>query len=234
MSTKKTDAHSNTTGHAKPRVKAPQVHASSSPLWNHNSLESASQNSQWYDSISTVASLPPLRSPLWRETFPAKGFALVFDPLTNLLLVLQAHRIITQAIITGGRVFGRAFGEAYRHAQQSSAYQRAQAKAGGSAGGMGGAGSMTTQEACQILNVKEPSPTAESLEEVHSRFKRLFDANDPEKGGSFYLQSKILRARERLEADLRPKMEQAELDAEVQAGWKPNLYKEKPKEPPKL
>lgn len=181
-----------------------------------------------------MASLPPLISPLWRETFPAKGFALVFDALTNLLLVLQAHRIITQAIITGGRVFGRAFGEAYRHAQQSSAYQRAQAKAGGSAGGVGGAGSMTTQEACQILNVKEPSPTAESLEEVHSRFKRLFDANDPEKGGSFYLQSKILRARERLEADLRPKMEQAELDAEVQAGWKPNLYKEKPKEPPKL
>ncbi|TLS23942.1 hypothetical protein PpBr36_08743 [Pyricularia pennisetigena] len=149
-------------------------------------------------------------------------------------LTAAAHRIITQAIITGGRVFGRAFGEAYRHAQQSSAYQRAQAKAGGTAAGIGGAGSMTTQEACQILNVKEPSPTPEDLEEVHSRFKRLFDANDPEKGGSFYLQSKILRARERLEADLRPKMEQAELDAEVKAGWKPNLYKEKPKEPPKL
>lgn len=93
---------------------------------------------------------------------------------------------------------------------------------------------MTTQEACQILNVKEPNPTPEDLEEVRSRFKKLFDVNDPEKGGSFYLQSKILRARERLEADLRPKMEQAELDAEIQGGWKPDLYNEKPKEPPKL
>ncbi len=36
------------------------------------------------------------------------------------------------------------------------------------------------------------------MEEVMDRFKRLFDANDPNKGGSFYLQSKILRARERL------------------------------------
>lgn len=34
------------------------------------------------------------------------------------------------------------------------------------------------------------------------RFKKLFDQNDPNKGGSFYLQSKILRARERIEAEV--------------------------------
>lgn len=59
------------------------------------------------------------------------------------------------------------------------------------------------------------------------RFKRLFDNNDPKKGGSFYLQSKILRARERIEAEVRPHMEKAEQEAEVKEGWNPKLYKDK-------
>jgi hypothetical protein len=33
---------------------------------------------------------------------------------------------------------------------------------------------------------------------AHQRFEKLFTANDVEKGGSFYLQSKIVRARESL------------------------------------
>lgn len=39
------------------------------------------------------------------------------------------------------------------------------------------------------------------MDDVMERFKRLFDQNDPKKGGSFYLQSKILRARERIELE---------------------------------
>lgn len=35
------------------------------------------------------------------------------------------------------------------------------------------------------------------------RYTKLFDANDPKKGGSFYLQSKIYRAREALETELK-------------------------------
>jgi len=35
------------------------------------------------------------------------------------------------------------------------------------------------------------------------RFKQLYDVNEPGKGGSFYLQSKILRAKERIESEVR-------------------------------
>ena len=34
------------------------------------------------------------------------------------------------------------------------------------------------------------------------RYTKLFEANDPKKGGSFYLQSKIYRAKEALDTEL--------------------------------
>lgn len=40
------------------------------------------------------------------------------------------------------------------------------------------------------------------MDDVLSRYKTMFDANDPSKGGSFYIQSKVLRAKERLEMEL--------------------------------
>lgn len=87
---------------------------------------------------------------------------------------------------------------------------------------------MTLDEACRILNVKPPANgKVENAEEIFERFKKLFDANDPQKGGSFYLQSKVLRARERLEAEIKPTVEKAEQEAEVKAGWKPKVYKDR-------
>ena len=59
------------------------------------------------------------------------------------------------------------------------------------------------------------------------RFKRLFDSNDPKKGGSFYLQSKILRARERIELEVRQAAEKAERETELREGWKPKLFKDR-------
>lgn len=56
------------------------------------------------------------------------------------------------------------------------------------------------------------------------RFKKLFDVNDPNKGGSFYLQSKVLRARERIEMEVRQAAETAEREAELKQGWKPKVY----------
>lgn len=67
----------------------------------------------------------------------------------------------------------------------------------------------------------------EKPEQVMERFKKLFDANDPQKGGSFYLQSKVLRARERIEAEIKPIQEKMEQEAEVKKGWKPNVYKDR-------
>jgi hypothetical protein len=37
---------------------------------------------------------------------------------------------------------------------------------------------------------------------LFQKYERLFELNDPGKGGSFYLQSKVVRAREALELEL--------------------------------
>ena len=144
-----------------------------------------------------------------------------------LTLMSQAHRIITKVVITGTRVVGRAFAEAYKQASASSQYAKAQAK-----NNPGGASKLVTngltlEEACKILNVKPPQNGKANLEDVTERFKKLFDVNDPKKGGSFYLQSKILRARERIEAEVRQAEEKSSRDAELKEGWKPKVYKDR-------
>lgn len=65
------------------------------------------------------------------------------------------------------------------------------------------------------------------MENVMDRFKKLFDLNDPKRGGSFYLQSKVLRARERIEMEVRTAEQAAEREAELKEGWNPKLYKDK-------
>lgn len=131
--------------------------------------------------------------------------------------------------MVGSRVVGRAFTEAYKQAQASSNYARAQAKMNPNGAGARASitSGMTLDEACRILNVKPPQGGQANMEEVLERFKKLFDANDPQKGGSFYLQSKVLRARERIEAEVRPVAEKAAQEAEVKEGWKPKVYKDR-------
>ena len=63
------------------------------------------------------------------------------------------------------------------------------------------------------------------METMVDRFKKLFDNNEPKKGGSFYLQSKILRARERIELEVRNAEESAEREQELKEGWNPKVYK---------
>jgi len=59
-------------------------------------------------------------------------------------------------------------------------------------------GKMKLEEARSVLNVKpEASP-----DEVAERFQYLFNINDHSKGGSFYLQSKIYRAKQCLDQHL--------------------------------
>jgi len=87
-------------------------------------------------------------------------------------------------------------------------------------------GGLTLDEACKILNVSPPKGGEANLGNVHEHFKRLFDLNDPKKGGSFYLQSKVLRARERIEMEVRQRAAEAERQAELREGWKPRLFRE--------
>ena len=65
------------------------------------------------------------------------------------------------------------------------------------------------------------------MDAVTERFKKLFDINDPKKGGSFYLQSKVLRARERIELEVREAEMASERESELKEGWKPKVYKDR-------
>ena len=114
------------------------------------------------------------------------------------------------------------------HPHPNAAFQKFaaanQANGTGSAS-LSGSG-LTLDEACKILNVSPPKAGEANLAQVHERFKRLFDMNDPKKGGSFYLQSKVLRARERIELEVRERQALAEREEEIRTGWKPKLYRD--------
>jgi mitochondrial import inner membrane translocase subunit TIM16 len=73
-------------------------------------------------------------------------------------------------------------------------------------------------------NIAEKEKELEkNMEAMMDRFKRLFDANEIEKGGSFYLQSKIFRARQRIEREVAMEMEKLERErekGEIAKGWR--------------
>ncbi|OWK07115.1 hypothetical protein Celaphus_00016891 [Cervus elaphus hippelaphus] len=58
--------------------------------------------------------------------------------------------------------------------------------------------SLSLREAQQILSISKLSP-----KEIQKSYEHLFKVNDRSVGGSFYLQSKVVRAKERLEEELR-------------------------------
>ncbi|XP_064886952.1 mitochondrial import inner membrane translocase subunit TIM16 isoform X2 [Columba livia] len=69
---------------------------------------------------------------------------------------------------------------------------------------------ISLQEAQQILNVSNLNP-----EEIQKNYEHLFKVNDKSVGGSFYLQSKVVRAKERLDEELR-----IQAKDEKEKGWK--------------
>lgn len=56
---------------------------------------------------------------------------------------------------------------------------------------------ISLEEAQQILNISKLDP-----EEAQKQFDHLFNMNEKSKGGSFYLQSKVFRAKERIDHEL--------------------------------
>ncbi|KAG9099244.1 hypothetical protein FS749_001751 [Ceratobasidium sp. UAMH 11750] len=140
---------------------------------------------------------------------------------------MSSPRALVQIVVVGAQILGKAFLEAGRQAARNARH-RPPGAVEGEAAGLGNATSgsatdratrehkMTVDEAQLILNVK---PDA-SLEEIVKRYELLFKQNSPpappEKAGatagsapkktaiptwSHYLQSKVVRARERLEAE---------------------------------
>lgn len=109
-------------------------------------------------------------------------------------------KYLVQIIILGGQAVGRAFAKALK--QEIQASQEAARRAGGGQQGQNRAAAnaktgMTLEEAKQILNIEEMKP-----DEIQKKFEHLFAVNEKAKGGSFYLQSKVFRAKERIDQEL--------------------------------
>jgi import inner membrane translocase subunit TIM16 len=154
---------------------------------------------------------------------------MVRTPSAQSQLTAQAHRIITAVFVTGSRIVGRAFVEAYRQANASQKYAASAAGAGAGGARTVRADGLTIQEALKILDVPAPAKETkvQDMERVIERFQKLFDTNDPKKGGSFYLQSKILRARQRIEDEVRAAEEVRER-AKSKSWTAPKMYKSPP------
>ncbi|GIL59230.1 hypothetical protein Vafri_13914 [Volvox africanus] len=108
----------------------------------------------------------------------------------------MAARVLAQVLVAGATVLFRAasqaWGQALVNAQKSGVASEA-AQAGATAARK--TGQMALQEAHMILGVDPNAPWGD----VVKRFKHLFDVN--EKHGSFYLQSKVYRAKECIEEE---------------------------------
>ncbi|KAN0134030.1 Pam16 domain containing protein [Lactarius tabidus] len=143
---------------------------------------------------------------------------------------MSAPKIIIQILVTGAQIFGKALLEAGRQAAKNAKHRPQGAV---DAAGVGNAttGSvtdkmtrehrMTLDEAHLILNAKH----GDKLEHILRNYEHLFKANAsaeaPPKTGSnarsmatprhsHYLQSKVVRARERIEAELKIAAEETE------------------------
>ncbi|EZA55698.1 hypothetical protein DMN91_002235 [Ooceraea biroi] len=111
-------------------------------------------------------------------------------------------KYLIQIIVMGTQVVGKAFARALR--QEIAASQEAARRAGGGRQGAQHAAAntrsgLTLDEALRILNVERP----DQKELIEQNYKYLMEANDRSKGGSFYLQSKVVRAKERIDDELR-------------------------------
>uniref|UniRef100_A0AAY5ETK1 Coronin n=1 Tax=Electrophorus electricus TaxID=8005 RepID=A0AAY5ETK1_ELEEL len=95
-------------------------------------------------------------------------------------------KYLAQIVIMGVQVVGRAFARALRNKTSGTQSAAASSFTG-----------MTLQEAQQILNLSTLTP-----EEIQKNYEHLFKVNDKAAGGSFYLQSKVVRAKERLDEEL--------------------------------
>ncbi|EDO44407.1 predicted protein [Nematostella vectensis] len=124
-------------------------------------------------------------------------------------------RFLAQIIILGGQVVGRAFAQALKQEFQSGAAQRTAsgAKEGAKRAAANSMMGMTLQEAKQILNVQNLEQEA-----IQKSYDHLFKVNDKAAGGSFYLQSKVVRAKERLDEEMKTQHDESTPKPEKENG----------------
>lgn len=119
-------------------------------------------------------------------------------------------RIVAQVIVMTTGIVSRAFVQAYQQAVHNAKTGNTTVMAAKTVTRKNG---MPKSQALEVLNLA-PNSTP-SAEEIQKQFTRYFEANDPAKGGSFYLQSKIFRAKEALEVvEEKPAQEAKATDAQ--------------------
>ncbi|EWM30512.1 mitochondrial import inner membrane translocase subunit tim16 [Nannochloropsis gaditana] len=102
-------------------------------------------------------------------------------------------RMLVNIAVMSASVFSRAFVAAYHQALQN-------AKQGGGTAAKAASrtyGGMAPDEALKVLNLQKTD--LKSSARIIEQFDKYFSQNEPGKGGSFYLQSKVYRAKECLE-----------------------------------
>jgi import inner membrane translocase subunit TIM16 len=108
-------------------------------------------------------------------------------------------KVIAQGILLGVSILARALPAAYAsalaNARKTGADKAAEEAARKGASFLGKA-RMSKDEALQVLNLSEGEATVEA---VQKQYERYFESNKVENGGSFYLQSKVYRAKELLD-----------------------------------
>lgn len=104
---------------------------------------------------------------------------------------MSIYKIIVQVIATGSQVVIRAFTRALRQELAASRVHTAHTQTQDDAPPKP-LSSMSLQEAMKILNVDELD-----REKIEQNYKRMFEAD----GNSFYIKSKIFRAKERLDEE---------------------------------
>lgn len=107
-------------------------------------------------------------------------------------------KFIAQIVVAGVQVIGRAFARAVKQeieASQDAARRLGNAKTRAERVANNKAG-LSLEEAKQILNIDVMDKEA-----VAKKYEHLFKVNDKSHGGSLYLQSKVVRAKERIDME---------------------------------
>ncbi|KAL9688759.1 hypothetical protein QQ045_033183 [Rhodiola kirilowii] len=144
-------------------------------------------------------------SPLCSYNLRLRRRCIVSSPVSRLLKIIfgliifpsMASRILANLLVVGAGVVGRALVQAYRQALANASKSGVAQESVQNV--MRGSKTMVEQEARQILGISEKASWEEVLQASHgSKYDTLFQRNA--QNGSFYLQSKVHRAKECLES----------------------------------
>ena len=117
-------------------------------------------------------------------------------------------KILAQGVVAGIAILARALPAAYAAALQNarkSGADKAATEAAKKGASFLGKARITKNEALMVVNLTENETAPLTAEPIQKQYDRYFEANKVEKGGSFYLQSKIYRAKELLDEYVKEK-----------------------------